>query len=129
VFWKFTNHVLRPIDFNKNSQKWPFFSSITLRFWFWNFSIFDLNIIIFRLNYDKKVNFVNFFSKKWAFFSFFWKKKTIFSNKIQFFNSDKQFYINFCLFYFWIETHFHKVVPKIRAFTFIVYQEWRKNGW
>ena len=82
VFRKFKNHVLRPIDFNKNFQKWPFFCSITLTFWFWKISKFDPTIIIFRSNYDKKVNFVNFFSKKWAFFSFFWKKMTIFSNQI-----------------------------------------------
>jgi hypothetical protein len=72
----------------------------------------DLNIIIFRLNYDKKVNFVNFFSKKSAFFAFFGKKMTIFSKQIQFLDNDKHFCINFCWLCFWIENPFHKVVPK-----------------
>jgi len=71
------------------------------------------------LNYDKKVNFVNFFSKKSAFFSFFGKKMTIFSKKIQFQDSMKHFDINFCWLCFWIENHFHKIVPKLFVSKFI----------
>ena len=81
----------------------------------------DLNIIIFRLNYDKKVNFVNFFSKKSAFFAFFGQKMTIFSKQIRFQDSMKHFGINFCGLCFWIENHFHKVVPKF-------FVEWNFTG-
>lgn len=64
-------HVPRPIIFIKNHQKWALFCADGSEKGIEKIWIFEGQIIIFTLNYEKKVHFFNFFSKKERLFSFF----------------------------------------------------------
>ena len=92
-------HVPRPIIFIKKHKKWPFFCADGSKKGIeknWNF---ESQIIISRSNYEKKVDFVHFFSKKIDFFHIFFKKLTFFYKIHDFSNvtriSTSQFWKNF----------------------------------
>lgn len=64
-------YMLGPIVFNKKSKNFHFFFPFTLRKLILKILIFQKKIIIFPLNYEKKLKFCQIFQKKIDFFFIF----------------------------------------------------------
>ena len=80
---KIRNPVLGPIVFYKKSKKMVILWSFSSRKRIWKKSIFENQIMIFALNYEKNLDFVRFFSKKNRFFEIFFEKNRFFSQKMR----------------------------------------------